>query len=337
MKTQIKLKDIAEYTGVTASTVSAALAGKGRISPATRKIVSDAARELGYKPNWAAKLLKGNSGTALGLVISDSAESLLANSAYSNVLEHFLRECKQEGIKPLFEMFNPEKHKSSLPEMFTDGLATGVLHIGYIPESTKKWLKKYPEYPFVAFEEPWEYSVRTDNVKGLLRAMEHIAAKGKRKPALMCGPTKFDIHKQTLKGFKKGVTEFGMQLNPEWIIEQTSFIEQKQLINQRLAALKFLLNNRNRPDSLIISGPTIYIALTLLAERGIRIPQDISVICICDSNVAENVFPMITSIERNTKTMSIAALRMLSQRIKSIVPENKKIWIEPVFKQRNST
>lgn len=330
----IKLKDIAEKADVTVSTVSAALNGTGRVSPSRRQDIIAVAEELGYRPNLAAKLLKSHETNLLGLVISDKISSFAGHGVYSGVMAEFLKECHDYDWRPHFEVFNYQTG-DKIPAMFTDGLASGCLYCGYLSDEIRDWLKKHPEFPVVAFGEPWDYAVRSDTVQGISNAVQYLVATGHKNINVICGPSIYDVHNQTITGFKKAAEEFGIP-HAGCIYEQTTLTGEIHN-RENIGFLDQVMAKDNPPDALILSGVRLCsTTLYHLQHQGIKIPEDISIIGFLADWESTYLYPGITSIQRDISTMTSQALKMLSQRIKGKKIAEQTIWVEPKLVIKNT-
>ncbi len=333
IKPRVKLRDIADYTGNSISTVSAALNGTGRISPEKARQIKQAADELGFKPNLAAQLLKNSEVDILGLVISDDLAKLTGHGVYSELQENFISECRAENIRTQFEL----NRSGGVPAMFSDGIAKGVIHAGIIHPALLDWLKNHPDYPFVAIEEPWQYCVRTDFISGVYKAVQYLAATGHRSIALFCGPPEYDITIQILEGFKRGCRDFGLEFNPQLLHHHGRAI--KLVHNEECAAFVHkVFSGKNRPDAIISTGQGFSsVALYELPRMGFRVPEDVSLIGSCASWEAERLHPGLSSIERNTNQLTTAAIKILKQLTRGIEPEISRLLIPAEMVARKTT
>ena len=93
----VSMKDIAQRCGVSVATVSKALNGQPDISEETRSRIEDAAREMGYMTNAAARALKTNRTYNLGVLFVDERRSGLAHEYFSSMLESFKVEAEAQG------------------------------------------------------------------------------------------------------------------------------------------------------------------------------------------------------------------------------------------------
>lgn len=71
------IKDVAEYCGVSLSTVSRTMTGSAKVSPETRQKVLQAVKKLNYKPNMTAQMLKSGSARLIGLIIPDIVNPII--------------------------------------------------------------------------------------------------------------------------------------------------------------------------------------------------------------------------------------------------------------------
>ena len=91
----VSLKDISNACGVSVATVSKALNDHSDISEETKETIRRVAKEMGYFPNSAAKALKTNRTSNIGVLFVDDARSGLTHDYFSNVLDSFKRTAEQ--------------------------------------------------------------------------------------------------------------------------------------------------------------------------------------------------------------------------------------------------
>lgn len=186
MAQTVKLKDIADRAGVSVAAVSAALNGTGTVSAAMRERVRKVAQEMNYEPNFAAKLLKQKQNNDLGLIVSDIPERIFGSGYFMPMISCFIRQCEELGLRCQIEYYDLTKAEK-LPALLTNGLAGGVLHGGVISPALREWLKKNPEFPFVAFEEEAEYNIMSDYSLSFYKAVQYLVALGHRRFGLAGG------------------------------------------------------------------------------------------------------------------------------------------------------
>lgn len=328
---RVTLKDVAARTGVTVSTVSSALNGTGRVSSPKKKLIKEVATQMGFQPNLAAKILKANFKNIFGLVFSDNIASVAGHGVFSELQEQFIADCNTDRLRAHIEI----NRELKLPMMLTDGMVGGVIHVGMIFDELKEWLKLHPTFPFVSFEEPWKHCVLSEFSKGVFHAVQYLAATGHKRIGLICGPEHFDMHKQTIEGFKKGINEFGYKPFDNMIQ-----IQQKTDRGHEIESIGFLnklIKSKDKPDALILSGKKLTsVAMYHLLSNGIKVPEDMSIVGICSTWEAASIYPGITAVERNSTGLTSEAIKMLLRISRGIDCAEKQIHVPTEFKIRNT-
>lgn len=329
---KVRLKDIAEQTGVTVSTVSAALNGTGRIGHAKQKMIRDAANKMGFQPNLAAKLMRSRENNIFGLIISENIKSLAGHGVYSELQENFIIECNTNRIRTFVEI-NRSMH---LPLMLNDGMVRGVIHAGVISGEIEKWLNAHPNFPFVSYEEPWKHCVISEFSSGVFNAMQHLSETGHKRVALICGGYKSNTHSQTLQGYNKGIEEFSLEHFDNMV--QLQKTRRGQEHNQEnIALLDNLIKSKKRPDALLLSGKQLTsTAIYHLLSNGIRIPEDMSIVAICSGWEAAAIYPGVTAVQRNNPVTISKAIQLLKKISSGIVNEPVEIHVPTGFELRNT-
>lgn len=330
----VTLKDIAREAHVTISTVSAALNGAPGVGDEKRKLIVAKAKAMGYYPNFAAKFLKSHDLKVLGLVISDRIETFSGHGVYSDLIAEMLLECQSESWRPSISLHNPDLEGDGVPPALQEGLFSGCVFCGYLTDSAKAWLRARPEFPFVAFNEPWDYCVRSDSSKGVFNAIQYLLASGHKRISMICGPEKFDIHRQTVEGYMMAAKEFGLPVDENAVQVQDCALPNEQ----NLPLLdKLFSGSEPPPDALLLSGRKLTsTALYHLARKGVFVPDDLSVISVCSGWEANSLYPEVSTIQFDIRMMASMALKLLSQRLAGTAPQTREIWIEPKLELRRT-
>ncbi len=335
----VKLKDIAEKTGVTVSTVSAALNGRGHMRKETRDYLLRTAREMGYAPNGAARQLRNKPAVDVGLIINDKSTNLRRGGTYLAHISEFLSLCSRGGLSNRIEFFTQEEKETAIPELMRERIAGGVIHVGYLTEGIRCFLEQNPEYPLVMFGEPGRYSVRAALEKGAYQAMQYLAALGHREVMVSFGPLKYDYHRQISRGVKRALQDFGLtplggdlSAEPQAEEDETHYME--RMFEWSLQAL----TRTPRPTAFYCSGSFTGRALISAAFRlGLRIPEDLSIVTHGIVNEGSSSYPELTSVELNFNEMYSAALLILQQLRSGCRPIQNEVWVDPMLVIQQST
>lgn len=335
----VKLKDIAEKAGVTISTVSAALNGRGNMKDETRELLLQTAKEMGYEPNQAARQLRNKPAVDVALVINDKFRNLRRGGTYLAHISEFLALCARGGLSSRIEFFDNDNKEDSIPDVLKDNVASGVIHVGYVTAGIKNFLAGHPDYPLVVFGEPGNFSVRSSLEKGAYQAIQYLAALGHKDIMASFGPIKYDYHHQIYDGTMKAVQDFGLnRLGDEFKFEHQANDDEKNFLRLTHERCRDILTLKPRPTAVFCSGAIPGCAYISVANQlGIRIPEELSIVTVGVINDGSGSYPQLTSIENNFNGMYSAALFILQQLRNGRQPIQKEVWVDPMLVIQEST
>jgi LacI family transcriptional regulator len=304
------LKDVATLAQVHPSTVSRVLRSTENlpISAVTRQRIIDAAAELDYHPDQRARALRLGKSNTVGLIIPD-----ISNPFFAAMAQSIEEESHNAGYMLMVCVSNEEQEKeinfvSNLTSRGIDGLIIAPVQDSY---AHLVRLKK-KKYPFVlidrCFDEFETNAVISDNEAAAFDAMEHLVKLGHQRIAFLSGrPTVYTIRKR-LAGYTQAVKVFGLDSDSALVSEGGFTFEQGYE-----GCLK-ILSLPNRPSALLISGNRItFGALKAIVEKGLKIPDDISLIGFTDSIVTPYLISPLTAITHPLRDMGARAFNLLLQ------------------------
>lgn len=333
---KVKLKDIAERAGVGVASVSAALNGTGRISNDVRKKISDIAQDMNYYPNVAAKLLKAKHPADIGMVICERPNIIPGSGFFHGLLIDFIQECDRENIKTHIEFMDPLESSIHIPYFLYGGFAGGLIHAGVILDSLREWVDT-SNFPMVAIDEPYTYSVWSKTGEGVFNAAQYLAARGHRRIAYLGGPRKFGCHELAFKGFEQAVRELLLDTNGGRLIQEFSLLGDIDSVQDGVEYMRELLHRNDLPTALICNDMRlVYAAIYAITEAGLKIPEDISIIGGGAAWEAERIYPAVTCIERDLEAMITNSLHILRRLMDGRKIYEPQIWVDPKLIQRNS-
>ncbi|WP_446667025.1 LacI family DNA-binding transcriptional regulator [Flexivirga sp. B27] len=295
----ITVHDVAEAAGVSASTVSRALSGNTAVASATRDRVVAAARQLGYRPNLAARGLITGTTHNIGLVVPDLENPYFASitkSVQSRALAAgysvFIADSDEDTRTELELVHQLAKQVDGLilcsPRMSADEIAG-------IADQTM----------MVLINREWEglTSVIVDDEEIIRLALEHLHALGHRKIAYVGGPERSWSNQKRWAAIQRNTPTFD-DLEVDKIGSYAPNFD----------------GGQSAADVVVASGATAALAyndlvglgiLARLNTRGIRVPEDLSVMGIDDVNVATLVSPGLTTVRSPLKKVGRAAVNYL--------------------------
>jgi len=286
------LYQVAHRAGVSPATVSRFLNGTAKVSDDKRRNIERVIDELNYKPNRLAQSLKMGSTRTIG-VLTQSLESGYFNRAMVGIEDAV----KESGYALL--IMSGHWHAGEEAECVelligrrVDGVAilTGKL-------SDEQVVGYSQRVPIVAFGRKLEgerlMSLRLDNYRGACDAVEHLVEQGHRRIAFITGPDDHEDAQARLAGYLDTLARHGIAPDPALIV-RGDFHEAGGLL-----AVNRLLATKQR-FSAIFAGNDLsaYGARLALYRRGIRVPDDVSIVGFDDLHSSMYTTPPLTTVRQ---------------------------------------
>lgn len=294
---KVTITDVAREAGVSVASVSFILRGVAGYSykPETVAKVKQAAQALGYKPHAAARLLRQQQKTLIGLVIR------LSVRPHANQLLIAVRdELKKRDYEPVLlepEQLLPQYKALSFPSV--DMLA-GILSLDLtmeeeVPEFYLELAARLPLVALYPVADPEITSVYMDVENEVLAAAEHLAELGHRQIAFMNvldSPHLSD--KLKTSGWEKAVESLGLDSAPEYAIQVGLADSVSQMATHVVSSLEKM---ETRPTGLICESDEVAMSvLEKLATRGWNIPAELSVVGLDGIEFGAYSYPPLTSV-----------------------------------------
>ncbi|HET9548309.1 MAG TPA: LacI family DNA-binding transcriptional regulator [Desertimonas sp.] len=301
------MHDVAARAGVALSSVSRALSDHPDVSKKMRRRVHEAARELGYEPNFLAQSLRTGSTYTIGFLIRDIANPFFA--AMANGAEHFLR---QRGFVMLLVNSDGDSdveanHISVLRRRRVDGLILNLVTEDHEP--TVAALGNL-ETPFVLVDRTVPgtnaSAVLCDHYTGVRTATDDLIAHGHRRIALVSGQRNVRPVRERLRGLEDSLSIAGLA-HDERLVALGSFAG--DFARQQTHAL---LDAADPPTAILTGGAQVTVGvLKALAERQITAGRDIGLVALDELDLLEIVQPAISVVSRDPHRMGAEAARLL--------------------------
>jgi len=331
--TRVRIKDVAEYAGVSTATVSHVVNKTRFVSEETRRKVLEAIEVLNYQPSAIARGLATNATCTIGLIISDitnpfftavarGVEDKINRHGYHTILsntdedpereDEYLRLLSARQIDGL--IIAPARiHSDRLIQMSDSGMPIVLIDRGATGVRA----------PLVA----------VDNEGGAYQAVKYLIGLGHRQIGILMGMETISTHVLRLNGYKRALTEAGLPLDENliartdnWLYlpqaDQVTILPPKSLTNVQMTpttynALQQLLDLPNRPTAIFVTNNQMTLGtLYALKERKLRCPADISIISFDDHDWAPLFDPPITVVRQPTYHLGQTAASLLMRLIK---------------------
>jgi DNA-binding LacI/PurR family transcriptional regulator len=304
--------DIAKAAGVTATTVSNVLSGKGSVSAATRSRVMQYVQELGYQPNLIARsLIKGRTGV-IGLALPT-----IDNPFYAEiiaVLERLAYKANQRVFVTTLTTGDPmgQKLLGDLVLRQVDGL----LVLGGCPPLSTIHAITTPQLPIVrclweGSEKDDSPSVSYDFFQGGQLAGEHLLSLGHRHFGVVaCMEPDGSETSLRVSGFRQVLATHDLTLDPQMLQPGQYTME-----GGKEAGYK-LLTHPTPPTAIFATNDLMAIGVMAAAwELGKQIPRDLSVVGLDDISAARYTTPPLTTTVIDKTTIMSQAINLLLQAI----------------------
>jgi LacI family transcriptional regulator len=308
------LSDVAALAGVSISAVSRVLsnAPSSRVSGATRQRIEDAARELNYHPNFAARALKFSRTNVVALVVPD-----LTNAIFSELMRGVEEAAADLGYMVLLARAESMQPAAvTMAKLVGEGRVDGVLvQVG--DNTTSEDLAgildgRVPAVLINSRREDHVGSVILPDEAGVAVAVAHLAQLGHTSIGLVNGLPTTDSAGRRRVGFDVAMAAAGLPVNPAFV---TSLGYDPQ---QGRAAMRVLGALPERPTALVVAN--VNAALGLLVESrtlGVHVPSDLSIVAIHDAWTAENAWPPLTTVRMPLYELGKVSMAAIFDRIRS--------------------
>ena len=305
----VTIKDVARSCGLSISTVSKVFNGYPDISEVTRRQVMDAAREIGYKPNALARALKTNRSYNLGVLFVDDNISGLTHPFFAAVLNAFKAEAERHGYDITFINHNIGTMEMTYLEHCryrnVDGvcLACVDFYSNEVAELTASTI------PCVTIDHLFEGcpSIISDNLNGIHLLVDRAVALGHTRIAYIHGQRNSLVTENRIKGFYRAMEYHGLPV-PKAYVRQGRYDDAEDIHGH----IRALLALPEKPTCILLPDDASYFgALEVLREKGLRVPEDISLAGYDGVRSIQVVRPRLTTVRQDSAAMGREAAKRL--------------------------
>lgn len=318
----VTIKDIAQHAGVSASTVSRVLNRNSYVSESVRERIEKAMEELHYQPSWAARSLRGKPSFLIGLIIPD-----ILNTYYTSIAKSILENLNRQGYNLIIQISNedPDLDLAHLRVLY-DRKVDGIIHVPVTGGHTSDYVREIVAkgMPMIELNRQSESdlldAVLADNFEGAYVATRYLLSLGHRRIGLICGSPAVNTGKDRINGYKQALEEADVP-------SDSSLIKIGAFSKQWGAAATLELLALAPPPTAIFSSSNRLLVGTVgaLAERRVRVPDDVSLISFDDSEWLDLWQPRVTTVDVAVEEMSMLAVQLLLRRIQEGKPPEKPV------------
>ncbi|MGO9901096.1 MAG: LacI family DNA-binding transcriptional regulator [Solirubrobacteraceae bacterium] len=304
---RLTIREVASLAGVSTATVSRVINGRADVSERARKAVMRVVREHGYSTNRTARGLSGGRTGLVGVtlpVLHHSYFSLILSGAAEALYDHDMR-------MVLCPTHHEHAREVTLLERLMEGTTDGALLI--LPEESGDELSALHEhgYRFVIVDphKPLYEGVPTVSAahsSGASEAVEHLLELGHHRIGAVTGPRGWIATEERLRGYRGAHAAIGVIPDPALEIESDFHVE------GGLRAARELLDLDDPPTAIFAFNDMLAIGVMQAAhQRGIRVPEELSVVGFDDTFEASIVTPALTTVRQPLAEMGRMAVAQL--------------------------
>ncbi|NNM68313.1 MAG: LacI family DNA-binding transcriptional regulator [Spirochaetales bacterium] len=320
--TMVTRAEVARRAGVSPMTVTRVMANDPHVTDETRQLVLEVVRELGYYPSVSARAIRGNNMNVLSVTTpTQFYESLFQNTFFQTITHGISQSCFTNRFDLLITFLDnpghsgdPEGHDFLRP--YLENKCDGLLFIALSPWTDQLERIEREKIPCVAIYSPFTgtslTTVNVDDRLGAFTAVRHLTDNGHRDIALVNGPPRHMAAIARERGYRDALEAAGIPFRPELTTSGEFLIE----VGYR-NTLELL--DRATPITAIFCGndDLAFGALKALAEKGLRVPENVSLVGFDDVDGARLSNPPLTTIAQPLKAIGRIGAELLIERIRN--------------------
>ena len=323
---RITAEQLAKTLGISAMTVSRALNNHPHVHPKTRMKVMEAARRLGYSPDFIAKSLAIKKTHTIGVVVPE-----ITHSFFPEAIRGIEEVTYDQGYHLIL------MHSAESADRERDALETlESKRVDGILISTAQNISDHSCYlqivrkgtALVFFDRcVWGIGascVSIDDERSAKQITAHLLAHRYKRIAHLAGPLKLSISKARLNGFQKALRERNLAIYRELIVEsglheQGGYEAMRKILN---------LPVKLWPRAVVaVNDPAAFGAMRAISEHGLRIPDDIAIVGFSDDIRAAILTPPLTTVRQPAFDVGRKAAQRLFAQIKGVEKKAERFEI----------
>ncbi len=335
---QITLKDVAEQSGFSVTTVSRALSGYDDVNPRTREHILKIADQLGYQPNLVARQLRSQNTYTIGLIIPNELNDA-EDDFFGLLLKGISHTTANNGYDVLVGTHLPDADPLEPYHRIVGGRRVdGVIVARTYREDPRIRYLRERRHPFVVagragLDEISDFPyIDADSQKGLRMLVQHFVGYGHRQIGLILSPDALAFTPYRLTGYQEGLAGAGIPYQPEYVIAGDMTRQGGS------EAAHQLLSRAPQLTAIIACNDLMAIgAMSHLQERGLTPGVDVAIGGFDDIPLAAHIYPALTTIHQPIYQIGQQLARMLLQIIAGQTPSEEAILLKPTLVIRESS
>ena len=328
------IKEIARKAGVSYSTVSRALNNKSGVRTDLRELIGKIAVDSDYFPHSSAKALVQRRIGVLGIIIPRTGEFAFQSLYYSQILLGLSEVAANSDFSLMLNL----NEKRSYTSLYLRRMVDGIIVVGnrlddeLVDELSERRVPAVVVPGFLDDSKIDIPSVNSENSKSVYCAVDYLLNLGHRRIAFILGTMNSKYSVERFRAYQEAFRGHGLAYDPKYIVESDfSKTDGSRMMGR-------LLDLPERPTCVICINDSVTPgALSQISARGLKIPEDISVVAIGSSDTLDLYQPSLTTVKISVTLIGQTAAQMLIQLITNGFCPQRHVVIPSELIIRNST
>lgn len=323
--------DVAKKAGVSRSTVSRVLTNSNRVDPETKQKVLAVMKELNYQPSQVARNLRRQETKLIAVLIPG-----ISNPFFGSLVQGMEEVAIKKGYNVILcnmgeDPVRQMEYLQMLERKQVDGVILTALR------NPLDEVKAYLQYgPIVLASEYVEDdslpAVVIDNIKAAERVTEHLIMKGHKRIGFINGPEHIILCRDRQEGYIQTLEKYEISASHDLIMSSDFTIK------GGFECAKQLLELEEKPSAIFAANDDMAVGvIQAVQERGLRVPQDVSVVGFDNVQISRVVQPNLTTIDQPIFQIGIKSMELLMSCLEGNVLEDKRTVLEANLCIREST
>lgn len=333
MHKKTTIREIADKLNVAPSTVSRALGNDPGVSEKRRQEIHKLAEKMYYKP----QPLRRKKTNTIGLILTTNLAGTTDKEFLKVVTFYAERAAAERNVHVhlAFTDTGDGKEGTALPAIVEEGRVDGVIVAGYPPESLCDKLRKTQIPAVVLHDRATRTNLNTvflNSEPALREAMGRMIKAGCKDIALALTNPLYPGMESLLRGYKIGLAENDIEYQDNLVVDglTDSFAGGLDLVNRLMARKKL-------PDAIVFGNDWMaFGGMYLLAQRGIKVPDDISILGHDNTLLSMEIIPHLTTIDSFLNPSVPRAFDLLQRQIDGELSEITEVVLEAPLRWRES-
>lgn len=334
-----KMKDVAELAGVSIKTVSRVLNNEPHVQHAKRERIREAVASLGYVPSKAARSLRGTRSYSVNMICYSDRSNYVNAVQFGAVIA-----CQKRGYQLTISLIDPlegksvEEVKAAFEELAANSKSDGVLLVAPLandPVVSQALTELNIPVARIGPTGDVDDGVRVaiDERAAAYEVTNHLLGLGHARIGFVRGKENQAGTEERFQGYKAALLEKGIKIAPELVHKGRFDFRSGVRAAEKLLALEVPVTAIFASNDDMAAG-----VMMVVNRQGLKVPEELSVVGFDDSEIAENVWPMLTTVRQPLQQLGeVAALKLIETLGQSVSPHTAPTILPHEMVIRQST